>query len=494
MREINWRSLSLRDYLHILNRRKWAVIIPFVIVVGAAILFSYHMTPVYEATATLIAEEITRSSVLRGLADLPIPPAERLDLIKQRMMSRRLLTQVADKLNLRAILEEKKGIKIADTGAISAIKKLWLTALEKLKLRKPQEKVTDEDIVRYLRDCISLKIRSRVVEIKVLNSDPKLAMDIANTLADTYINDLRQRRLNEVSATYNFITSQLQIYKEKLDQAEKALEEARKSGLLASLTQENIDLVNKLTEVEADLVRVELDIREKTQQISEIEAKLGSPGSGTYDPEVVRWRDRVAALERQLNSLLTKYKETWPEVRKVRGELEAAKEKLRRAEERAYAATQKELLSKLQRLRRELEDLNLRKIELTRKRNRYQRILDQLPPENLTVSHLLREKQQCERIYSLLLSRLDEANLLTASEMQQMGAVAEVLDRAIMPERPVKPNKKKIAVLAVGLGLMMGFGLLFTLEYFDHSIHSVEEAEKYFSDVPVLGVIPKLRV
>lgn len=491
MREINWRDLSLRDYLHILNRRKWVLIIPFILVVGSAVLLMRYMTPVYQASATLIAEEVSRGDVLRGLAQIPVPPGEGFELVQQRMMSRRLLTQVADKLKLREYLQARRIGKIADTGIVSFLKKEWTVLLEKLKLRKPQE-ITDEDIVRYLWNCISLKRRSRVIEIRVLNSDPKLAMDIANTLADTYVNDARQRRLSEVSATYDFITNQLRIYKEKLDQSEKAIEEARKSGLLASLTQENLDLINKLTQAEADLVRVELDIRQKSQEISDMESQLRSLRLGISDPDVTRWRNQVSLLQERLNQLLVSYKDTWPEVQEVKRELAIAKERLRQAEESAYSSTQRDLLAKLQAARRELEELNLRKIELTRKRNRYQQILAQLPPENQTISHLLREKQQNEKIYSLLLSRLDEANLLTATEMQRMGNVAEILDRAILPDKPIKPNKKKLFVLAVGLGLMIGFGLMFTLEYFDHSIRSVEEAERYFN-VPVLGVIPKLR-
>jgi len=493
VREINWRELSIRDYLHMLNRRKWALIIPFVLVVGSAVPLMRYMTPVYQASTTLVAEEVSRGNVLRGVAQIPVPPGEGFELVQQRMMSRRLLMQVADKLKLREYLQGKQRGEIADTGFVSFLRKKWVTLLEKLKLKKPREEITDEDIVRYLRDCISLKRRSRVIEIRVLNSNPKLTMDIANTLADTYVNDARQRRLSEVSATYDFITNQLRIYKEKLDQSEKAIDEARKSGLLASLTQENMDLINRLTQTDADLVRVELDIRQKSQEISDMENQLQSLKLGVSDPDVIKWRNQVSLLEERLNQLLMKYKDTWPEVRKVKGELATAKEMLRQAEERAYSSTQRGLLEKLQAARKELERLNLQKIELSRKRNKYQQIMDQLPPENLTISHLLREKQQNEKIYSRLLSRLDEANLLTATEMQRMGNVAEILDRAILPDKPIKPNKKKLSILAIGLGLMMGFGLMFLLEYFDHSIHSVEEAERYFEDVPVLGVIPKLR-
>ncbi|RLF81029.1 hypothetical protein DRN32_01905, partial [Thermococci archaeon] len=176
MREINWRELSIRDYLHMLNRRKWALIIPFVLVVGSAVPLMRYMTPVYQASTTLVAEEVSRGNVLRGVAQIPVPPGEGFELVQQRMMSRRLLMQVADKLKLREYLQGKQRGEIADTGFVSFLRKKWVTLLEKLKLKKPREEITDEDIVRYLRDCISLKRRSRVIEIRVLNSNPKLTM------------------------------------------------------------------------------------------------------------------------------------------------------------------------------------------------------------------------------------------------------------------------------------------------------------------------------
>ena len=80
-----------------------------------------------------------------------------------------------------------------------------------------------------------------------------------------------------------------------------------------------------------------------------------------------------------------------------------------------------------------------------------------------------------------------------ATERDRMGNVAEVIDHAILPEKPIKPDKKTIVIAGTALGLGLGLGLLIIREYFDHSLHSVEEAALCFAGIKILGVIPELK-
>ena len=65
----------------------------------------------------------------------------------------------------------------------------------------------------------------------------------------------------------------------------------------------------------------------------------------------------------------------------------------------------------------------------------------------------------------------------------------EVIDKAIVPENPIKPNKKMNIAIAFTLGMMVGFGIVFLLEYLDNTYKNKEQLEKDL-DIPVLGVIP----
>lgn len=70
------------------------------------------------------------------------------------------------------------------------------------------------------------------------------------------------------------------------------------------------------------------------------------------------------------------------------------------------------------------------------------------------------------------------------------GGTIEVLDRAKVPENPIKPKKALNVAIAFFLGLMVSVGLTFVLEYMDKTIKTEEDVERYLA-LPVIGVVPK---
>ena len=67
---------------------------------------------------------------------------------------------------------------------------------------------------------------------------------------------------------------------------------------------------------------------------------------------------------------------------------------------------------------------------------------------------------------------------------------AEVIDTAVLPENPIKPNKLMNVAIATVLGLMISLFVVFLLEYMDNKIKKPEDIEKHLG-LPILGVVPK---
>lgn len=65
----------------------------------------------------------------------------------------------------------------------------------------------------------------------------------------------------------------------------------------------------------------------------------------------------------------------------------------------------------------------------------------------------------------------------------------EVIDNAIVPENPIKPNKVMNILIAAVLGIMIGLFIVFILEYMDNKIKTPQDIEKYIN-LPILGVVP----
>ena len=73
-------------------------------------------------------------------------------------------------------------------------------------------------------------------------------------------------------------------------------------------------------------------------------------------------------------------------------------------------------------------------------------------------------------------------------EIKKVDSVS-IVDKAVTPTKPVKPNKMLNILIAFVVGLMASVGLVFLLEYMDNTIKSTSDVEKLLG-IPVLGVIP----
>ncbi|CAM2760717.1 Wzz/FepE/Etk N-terminal domain-containing protein [Hathewaya histolytica] len=94
-----------------------------------------------------------------------------------------------------------------------------------------------------------------------------------------------------------------------------------------------------------------------------------------------------------------------------------------------------------------------------------------------------------EEAYSVLNS-LGEIFISESKRIYPTGQI-EILDKAVVPEKPIKPNKKLNMAIALLLGLFLSTGASFLLEYLDRTLKSEEDIERYL-DLPVLAVIPKI--
>jgi uncharacterized protein involved in exopolysaccharide biosynthesis len=93
-----------------------------------------------------------------------------------------------------------------------------------------------------------------------------------------------------------------------------------------------------------------------------------------------------------------------------------------------------------------------------------------------------------ERIYNMLLQRLETAKITQRLQSSKEGTKYTILEPARVPLEPFKPDQKLVALVGLAVGAVLGFVLVFLVEMFDKSFIDVEEAKEYLGG-PLLGAI-----
>jgi capsular exopolysaccharide synthesis family protein len=101
---------------------------------------------------------------------------------------------------------------------------------------------------------------------------------------------------------------------------------------------------------------------------------------------------------------------------------------------------------------------------------------------------LQREVETNRQLYEVFLTRFKET--AATSDLQPVNA--RIIDLAIVPLSPYKPNRKRYVQIALILSLMLGIGLALLIEYLDNTFKNSGTLEDKLK-LPVLGVLPKLK-
>lgn len=93
-------------------------------------------------------------------------------------------------------------------------------------------------------------------------------------------------------------------------------------------------------------------------------------------------------------------------------------------------------------------------------------------------------------MYNSIFKKLQEIEL---AEGKNVWIDASMIEAAAVPSRPIRPNKKMNLLLSLVMGLFLGTGMAYFLEYLDSSLKSLEDVKKYLRLFP-LGIIPYLDI
>lgn len=522
---------SLRDYVDMLRRRRWHMIVPAVLllVVSAVVAFGYP--PSYRSTATILIEEqevpvdLVRSTVT-SYAD------QRIQSIKQQIMSRTNLWKIVEQYGLYARLRDR---------------------------------ASTEEVLERLVDDIEVKvINAEVVDRRTGQSTnatiaftlsydgetPSLAQKVANELTSLFLAENLKTRQRHAQETTAFLKQESESLAQRIDVLDKKIAalKQRAGGALPELLSLNLQLLDRS---EGDLADADQQLRVLQERKIYLEGVLAtmkpntpiitSSGERILDsgerlkalnaqyvssaayltpdhPDMIRMKKEIAALEREsgaprsvdelqkrlvnertkLATLLERYGSDHPDV--VRSELaiEALDREVHQQgvepsgptnpippENPAYITIQAQLDSTIN----DLEAWQARRAEVQASKERHGRRVEATPMLERDYLDLTRDRDNSVLKYHEIRSKLLEAQVSEGLEAQRKGERFSLIDPPLVPEKPVTPNRPAILILGLVVSMVGGLGYGAAVDSLDHAVRNAGSVERIVRSAP-LAVLP----
>ncbi|MDZ7374414.1 MAG: polysaccharide biosynthesis tyrosine autokinase [candidate division KSB1 bacterium] len=519
MQEPYEQQVSLTDYLRVLYRGRWIIAITFLITVLTTAFFTFTAEPVYQASATvMIKEEGGVSDVLfGGVAGALRRDTEinnQVQILKSRTLAEEVIKRLrqsehAKELRVLGNLPEDVRRKFNPISAAAGLVSGIMGGGDDGKQGPAGEEALVVALAERLREKVKVTpVRNTdMIEIKFEAPSPFEAAFVTNTIAQTYREEDTRWSRAEVSQVKEFLEQQLPKIREDLEATEERLRKYQEEQDVFALDRETEKLVENISEVEALYHAALTDLQacqkrlayvDSILQVSRTQIDVDAIASQPYLEQI---RRQIAQKEIERATLVSNlldqglYRENDPALSQIDRELNELKAKFRE-EVAKLAATQmpdplgvsNQVLQRKIELEAELRSLRPKVESLQRLRQEYNRRLESIPTKALELARLKRAALVNEKIFTMMQEKYEESRI---TEVGQLGKV-RIVDPAREPIFPVKPKKRLNLMLAGIIGLMLGVGIAFVIEYIDNTVRSPDEVERL--GLPLLGTVPVIEV
>ena len=495
---------TFQEYLAIMLRGKWIILITFVVVLVATILFTKLSDPVYQSTCKVLLNPAElRSSLFLD--------AGRPDGVKNIVQNELAI------LNSRAL---------ADSVAVNLLRKRYLVAgrEELIPSIMPMKDMADTNGLAPV-DLVSGRVSgaidfdpvrdSDIISITAKSKNPREAQLIANTYAEAY----RDRNIYASRAKSRsfreFLEAQAREKKRSLEETESSLQGYMENQGIVSLDDESKRMIDQLASLEAQRDATEITLKELVntlssyqQQLPQQETNVARVVGEASDTYIKQMQDQLAKLEVQRDMTVVQNPTAAGReildvrVKEIDAQIAALRLKLQRrtddylrtltpeggaGDAAGYLKTVKQ---KIVETGINVQSLTAKKTALNEAIREYERKFDRIPAKEVQLARLQRARLSNEKLYLMVEEKFNEANI---TEQSNIGYI-EIIEPAPIPTSPSSPKTLINLMLGVVMGLSLGVVLAFVKEYFDVRVQTPEDLKRrgFVPLTPIMNMDPEI--
>lgn len=457
------REPHLLDYLIIIRKHQWLILTFLLTVVTTVTIASFKMKPVYEAAARV---EVDRES--------------------QAMSPFQDESSYDEYMDTEDYIETQAKVLQSETLALQTIKSVDLAHYPEFggnptSVSFGQAAATQQRsplLGAFLNDLSILRVpNSRLIEVKFAAQDPQLAALVVNAHLHNYIEQNFRSKYEATTQASNWLSQELEELRLKVEKSEDARLAYERENQIWQIDEKQDITTQKLGDLSKTVTDAQTALAEK-------EALYRTAMSGNVDslPAV---RDnlvvqdllkRKSDLDQSYAEISAQYGPNYPKVQRVATQQQEVQADLAKARVRIVEGIREDYNTALKHVQILEQELDKQKAEAND------------IAEKLVQYHILEhEAESNKQLYDGLLQKLKEATITAGLRSSNI----RVVDPALIPTTPSRPQKARNILLSFLIGLAGGIGLAFFREYLDNTLKSPDDIET-LTGLPSLTVVPSL--
>ncbi|HEV3483743.1 MAG TPA: polysaccharide biosynthesis tyrosine autokinase, partial [Candidatus Acidoferrales bacterium] len=456
------REAHLLDYVIILRKHQWLILTFLLTVLTVVTIATFKMKPVYEAAARV---EVDREA--------------------QNEIPFQQVTSDEEYTDMDMYLETQTKILQSETLALQTIKSMDLAQYPEFggspasgtfgqgaSLKRPAI------LGAFLGSLTVVRVpNSRLIEVRFAAQNPQLAAQVVNAHLQNYLEQNFRSKYDATTQASNWLSSELEELRIKVEKSEDARLAYERENQIWQIdekqditTQKLGDLSRAATEAQTDVAQKEALYR--MAMSGNVDALPAALSNGVVQ-DLLR---RKSQLDEDYAEAINQYGPNFPKVlrlaaqkKEVDADLANARKTMVESVEEDYNTARGHLALLQEALDKQKADAN----DLAEKLVQY--------------NILQHDADANKQLYDGLLQKLKEAGITAGLRSSNI----RVVDPALVPTTPSRPQKAKDILLALLVGLVGGIGLAIFREYLDNTVKSPTDIEG-LTGLPSLAVVPFL--
>ena len=452
------QGLPLTHYLWIIKRHLWKIVAFVCLCTMATFVVTKRMTPVFESTTTIDIDRQATNSIVgqdNARGGNPFDSDQFLATQIKLLQSDSVLRPVVTRYNL---LDQEGQFK-------------ELTEAQKTVIANSPIVLKNLKVVRPPNTYLLL--------VSYRSPDPQLAANVANEIANSYMQHTYTLRIRSSANLSSFVERQIEDLKAKMERSGQRQAQFERELNVINPEEKTSILSARLMQINTEYTNAQGDrVRKESQFNSMKSGSLEAAQISSQGEALIKLNERVNESRQKLAVIKSTYGINHPEYKKVASdvsELQRQFEDLRRNIAGRIEADYNQAKNREMMLKRTVEET----------KNEF----DRLNARSFQYQQLKREADGDKKLYDELNRKIQEAGINAGFQSNSMIRIA---DEARAAARAVFPSLRLNLLLAMLFATLLGVGAAVLTDMLDNTVRDPEQVSRSLN-TEVIGTLPSVK-